>query len=262
MEHRAPTPEGKARFWQHAPEYHGALANAGDYRLTISPNGKRYQVQKCATGPDGPAYSVVKWRKSLDLLRPDIPAALASVMPSDLPDNPAEFPRPWASEISAASERFRRSNPSGDEFAGVIANGKRARLVWLAPLKSGNVGPRYALQVKQFDGKWRNVTRTARASYLHGIVFSLLHESQPAAPACGDAALQSAVCRLAESAADYRGNRPESVADVQAALGRGSSIDETRQNARQRRAKGFQGGNPRKSPQSASSPRKSARKAG
>lgn len=262
MEHRTPSPEEKARFWQHAPEYHGALANAGDYRLTISPNGKRYQVQRRAVGPNGPAYSVVKWRKSLDLLRSDIPAALASVMPSDLPDNPAEFPRPWASEMSAASDRFRKAIPSGDEFAGVIANGKRARLVWLAPLKDGARGPRYALQVKD-AGKWANVAQSQRASYLHAVVFGRLHETQPAAPACCDVALQSAVCRLPESASEYSGRKPESLADVQAALGRGSaSSEETRQNARQRRVKGWQGVNPRKTPQSASSPRKSAPKAG
>lgn len=228
MEQRTRSPEAKARFWQSAPEYHGALANAGDYRLSISPNGKRYQVQKRATGPDGLCYIVVKWRKSLDRLRPDIPAAVASVMPSDLPDDPGEYVRPWASDISAASDRVRKAMPSGDGFAGVIANGKRARLVWLAPLKGGARGPRYALQVKD-GGRWANVALSQRASYLHAVVFGRLHETHPAAAACGDRALQSAVCRLSESAVDYAGRRPESLAEVQAALGRGSvSIVETR----------------------------------
>jgi len=210
MENQASTPESNARFWQSAHEYHGALASAGDYRLAISPNGKRYQVQRDIEASGGSGFVVLKWRKSLSLLAQDMPPELLAVLPA-LPDDPLQYHRPWAGEMQAASERFNRANPVHCQYAGVIASGGHVRLVWLHGSANGRNGPRYALQVALESGGWKGVAVGVSASSLRDRACRIV---------AGDLALQAALDALPERPGDYTGRKPERQSDVKAALGR------------------------------------------
>jgi len=208
MEQQAPA--GRTRFFQESDDFHGEIARAADARLAVSSSGKRYLLQReNATG----LWAVVHWRKSLARLRPDIPPQLAAMLRDDLPDDPREVVRPWADELAQGRQRKLAAVPARDEYAGVIAKGKRARLVWLHA--SEKRGPRFALQVRE-GVYWRNVASSARSSGIQRLVFAPLPDDHRAAPARGDRGLQSAVVKLPFSAAFYTGRKPEKVADVDA----------------------------------------------
>ena len=211
----------KTRFWQISDNYHGVIASHCGLRVVVSPNGKRYALQGSWFDKerDVTFWGVSRWRKSLAMLLPDVPARLAAKLPADLPDDPAQFVRPWAHEIEATRSRFREAIPTRDEFAGVIAKGDVARLVWLAPVPEGASDgrkareARYALQAP-YRGKWRNVTTARKAMLLRAVLAGSLEPSNPGAVAAGDPILSAAVAELPEEAAEYRGRVVETLAGL------------------------------------------------
>jgi hypothetical protein len=91
-------------FFQENPEYHGSLCSDGVFRLAISPNGLRYLLQM--QSPGGGSFRVVSWRKRLSALLPHMPETLAMQAGVELPDDPADVPRPWAQASADASAKL------------------------------------------------------------------------------------------------------------------------------------------------------------
>jgi len=256
---------GQNRFWQISDNYHGVIASDDPFRVAVSPNGKRYVLQVPWFDKEHGLtfWALITWRKSLSKLLRDVPAGLAAKLPDDLPDDPAHFVRPWAHEIEATRRRFRQAIPIRDEFAGVIAKGDVARLVWLAPVAEGASGgrkprgARYAFQAFK-RGAWRNVVTARKAALLRAVLAGSLDPSNPGAVAAGDPILSAAVEELPEEAAEYRGRVVETLAGLRAEMEAPREFAPDRQNARQRREKGLAGSDPRQTYESASSARKSA----
>ena len=255
----------KTRFWQISDNYHGVIASDGPLRVAVSPNGKRYDLQGSWFDKERGVtfWGVRTWRKSLAKLLPDVPARLAAKLPADLPDDPAQFVRPWAHEIEATRSRFRQAIPTRDEFAGVIAKGDVARLVWLAPVPEGasrgrkSRGARYAFQAP-YRGAWRNVTTARKAVLLRAVLAGSLEPSNPGAVAAGDPILSAAVEELPDEASEYRGRVVETLAGLCAEMEAPRPSAPDRQNARHRRETGLAGSDPRQTLEGASSARKSA----
>jgi hypothetical protein len=256
---------GQNRFWQISDNYHGVIASDDPFRLAVSPNGKRYVLQVPWFDKEHGLtfWALITWRKSLSKLLPDVPARLAAKLPDDLPDDPAQFVRPWADEIEATRRRFRQAIPIRDEFAGVIAKGDVARLVWLPPVAEGASGgrkarpARYAFQAP-YRGKWRNVTTARKAPLLRAVLTGSLEPSSPGAVAAGDPILSAAVEELPEEASEYRGRVVETLAALSAEMEAPRPVAPPFLNARQRRETGLAGSDPRQTLESASSARKSA----
>lgn len=186
-------------FWQASPEYHGVLRDWQAARLAVSPNGKRYLIQK----PQGAAYRVARWRKSLRLLLPDLPQDVAEWANRSLPDDPQSVPRLWADSMLAASERVKKTLASRDEYAGVIRDfGDGLRLILTG-------AQRYAVQQRGQDGAWYGVASASSSFRLIGLAFSRLPDDDRRAVMCGHKALQSALVRLPEMAAQYAAPRAE-----------------------------------------------------
>jgi len=242
----------KTRFWQISDNYHGVIASHGCLRVAVSPNGKRYLVQLSYFDKERGVtlWGVRRWRKSLSMLLPYVPAPLAAKLPDDLPDDVAHFVRPWAHEMEATRSRFRQAIPTRDEFAGVIAKGDVARLVWLAPVPEGASGgrkargARYAFQAP-YRGAWRNVTTARKAPLLRAVVAGSLEPSNPGAVAAGDPILSAAVAELPEEAAEYRGRVVETLAGLCAEMEAPRPVPPEFENAFQRRETGLAGSDPR-----------------
>lgn len=191
-------------LWQASPAYHGVLVEAGEHRLIVSPNGKRYNLQE--RDADG-AFDVINWRKSLALLLPDLPPKImekgADIL-SKLPDDPLEYERHWAGEIQATVEAFEEAKPSSDRYSGVIANGSKTRLVFVPGSR-----PVYAVQRKTHQG-WKRVYGSKRASLL--IQFAM-RERQTGTERAKDAEMVwrfvPELAGLRDLAADYEGRRPK-----------------------------------------------------
>ena len=175
------------------------IAQAGHVRLSVSPNGKRYLLQVCEAGHWG---RVARWRKSLALLLPDVPAALRKLVPHDLPDDPREFPRPWAEETRRKRDRMAAALPASSSYAGVIFDGGDWRLIWLPD-------PVYACQVPNRDGykiaaQGETVDRLAARMAVLGEHF----------PELLDPAAIEAVERLPALASDYPAPAVERFSDL------------------------------------------------
>ena len=255
----------KTRFWQMSDNYHGVIASDGPLRFAVSPNGKRYVLQSSLFDKECgvTVWAVMAWRKSLSMLLPDVPARLAAKLPADLPDDPAQFVRPWAHEIEAMRRRLREAIPTRDEFMGVIAKGDVARLVWLPPVAE-RASPlrkarpaRYAFQAFK-RGAWRNVTTALKAPLLRAVVAGSVEPSDPGAVAAGDPILSAAVEELPDEAAEYRGRVVETLAALRAEIEAPRPVAPPFLNAPQRRETGLAGSDPRQTYESASSARKSA----
>jgi len=243
MENKPQPPDTNSRFWQSSPDYHGVLAEAGLHRLTVSPNGKRYQIQRRLDGPQGPAYAVLKWRKALSLLGPDLPADLAAVVPA-LPELASDVVRPWAHATESASARFKRVIPLSDTYAGVIAVGENARLVWMHPAQgSPRSAPSYCLQVRSVGKRWEPVSRSVSTARLLDIFSGDVSLGSSFDFLLGDKVLTEVLHSLPARAKDYQGAKPERLEDVQASLGRPPSL-KARSSARSRREKVASGGEP------------------
>ena len=90
-------------FFQDNPDYHGVLCGDEVLRLAISPNGLRYLLQMQLPGG---FFRVVSWRKRLSALLPHMPETLAMQAGAELPDDPADVPRPWAQASADASAKL------------------------------------------------------------------------------------------------------------------------------------------------------------
>jgi len=187
-------PSDDSRWWQASPDYHGALCEAGDCRLAVSPNGSRYLLQ--ARLPSG-FYRVRNWRNRLGLLLPDMPEQLAQAARL-LPDDPGEVERPWRDEMSALSQRIRRSNARRDEYSGVIAGDERARLV-VSPK-----GNRYLLQERGPD-RWDVVVTSKTVGPIWEAVAYHVPPGDRLAMVARSSAVMGACMRLPKRASDYRG---------------------------------------------------------
>lgn len=188
------TPSDDSRFWQASPDYHGALCEAGDCRLAVSPNGSRYLLQ--ARLPSG-FYRVRNWRNRLGLLLPDLPEELAEAVRL-LPDDPGEVERPWRDEMRALSQRVRKSNVRRDDYSGVIAGDDRARLV-ISPK-----GERYLLQERGPD-RWEVLVTTKTVGRVWEAVAYHVPPGDRLAMVARSAAVMNACTRLPKRASDYRG---------------------------------------------------------
>ncbi|MCA1775525.1 MAG: hypothetical protein LC676_07945 [Loktanella sp.] len=194
-----PTQTPPENYWQASATYHGVIACHGDLRLSVSPNGKRYLLQVKQAGMWG---RVARWRKSLRLLLPDVPETLRARLPEGLPDDPRQFPRPWAVETSSRAERMAAALPASASYAGVIFDGGDWRLIWLH-------GPVYACQVRNGRGfkiaaQGETVERLAARMLVVGEHFPEL-----VAPAAIEATE-----RLPALAADYPAPAVERFADL------------------------------------------------
>jgi hypothetical protein len=194
-------------FHEASPDYHGVLSDWTSGRLVVSPNGKRYQVQS----PSSAGYSVVRWRKSLALLLPDLPASVASWAADALPDDPLQFDRHWAAAMKTESDRFKRAISSSDIYSGVIASDGLLRLA-ISPTRRA-----YLVQ-QRGDFAWEGVASSTSTSRLLGLTYSRLSKTDKAFPLCHNRMLQNALLSLPLKARDYQGKMPERIADVRYAL--------------------------------------------
>ena len=193
------------QFWQHAPEYHGAIASDGDWRLSVSSSGKRYLLQK--RDADG-VFVVKRWRKALSLLKPDIPPSLWCGVPA-LPDDPQDFPRPWADDLQTLASAGRAVAPSSDEYAGVLSRHGAARIAVSPKLN------RYILQTSGLDG-WETVAAFRSRTGVFDLVFSTLHASHKARAFSRVAAFMSLVVKLPERPVEFNGEPAKRLARAQA----------------------------------------------
>jgi len=160
--------EARPEFFQASPVYHGVLASSGDVRLAVSPNGQRYLLQ--VRGRDG--FRVVRWRKALSLLAPDVPPELRRAL-EGLPELPGDVHRPWAASMAAERERLWRSVPSRDQYDRVIAADGGARLA------RSPKGRSLWLQVQACSGaEWRTVKAARSVERMRG---EIVREGTPAA---------------------------------------------------------------------------------
>lgn len=200
-------------FWHDAEAYHGVLARDGDQRLTVSPNGARYTLQALAA--QGGPWIVKRWRKSLALLMPDLPAGLVGPWLDGLPDDPREFVRPWAEETKALSERFLATKPWYDGYSGVLQSSDRVRVVLLPDRR------RYAAQIKSGE-RWADVCVSISAARLWKVAAGVVDAGRRARPVVGSAVLSVMAQRLPAFASDCS-RRIESAenirAEVRAAVG-------------------------------------------
>ena len=230
----APRPSSPEDFWQASDSYHGVIVSDGAMRLSVSPNGKRYLLQ---VNENGDWSRVVRWRKSLALLQPDVPNTLRAMMPDGLPDDPRDYRRPWADEVDALRERMARASPLSARYAGVIESGEGWRLVWV-------LQPAYAVQVPKGKG-WTNAAIGEDRAALRA---SMSRQSD-AVPVLVDPAIHAALERCEDAAADYPAPVIERFRDVQAGVKRrGGQAKPPPQKAQRRRT----------GPQSATEGRKAA----
>lgn len=156
-------PPSTPEFQQGDAAYHGVLIVTDAGRLIVSPNGSKYAWQVAAA--DG--FCDKNWRKSLASLAPSLPADVAERALALYPDNPADFVRPWADAMAAASARWRSLNYAGDEYGAVLARHGSVRIV-VPPC-----GSQYWLQIASRTSGWQvrrcadNATDLARA-VVHG----------------------------------------------------------------------------------------------
>jgi hypothetical protein len=184
---------GDKSFFQDSPNYQGVLASCADFRLAISPNGKRYLLQVPGSGG---LYKNKSWRNNLAKLIPDLPAGLLSVA-SELPDDPAFVPRPWDKRITAQAARVLAARFDSDSYSGSVFLHGSVRVV-ITPDKSA-----YIVQVRSSD-RWHKVASVDRASRLPVALRS----------AGASALLLESVWSLPDDPSDYRGKLPELLADV------------------------------------------------
>ena len=190
-------PLQRSPFWQDGKEYHGVLALAHPHRLAISPNGKRYLLQRVAQAEGREVWGVVKWRKLLPALLPDLPGSVLSAMPEGLPDDPQEYARPWAAAMKAQGERVKRSLPRDDAYSGEIWRQGDVRLV------ASQTGRSYGAQLRRGQ-RWEYFARGAFASELRERIERAL-SPDCAAPILGQLDL------MPERARDYGARRVESI---------------------------------------------------
>lgn len=101
-------------FWLADPTYHGVLVDAGALRVSVSPNGKRYVLQRRTEQGWFANVAMVASRDALVARLPgDVP--LPDVLA--LPERPGFVPRPWAEAMKAASDAARRFHESRREEA-------------------------------------------------------------------------------------------------------------------------------------------------
>lgn len=198
----------EARFFVASPEYHGVLREHGDNRLVIAANGGRYMWQVRSESGD---YTVSRWRKRLGLLLPDLPASVADWAIVSLPDDPQEYPRPWAEEIEAGRARLLSANPERDEYAGVIRAGLDGlRLVFLPGRDA------YAVQIKGALG-WATLASSKSTSRLLASTVAALAQEDCNAPGARNGALQAALASVPEKASDFDGQPRKAAEDAQEA---------------------------------------------
>jgi len=184
-------------FWQESDAYHGVVHQDGERRLIISPNGSRYAMQH-AFGGAAP-WVVTRWRKSLALLVPDLPAGLVGPWLDGLPDDPRDFVRRWAEETKALSDRFKATRPWRDNYSGVLARCDALRVVLLPD------GRRYAAQIKGHDGRWVDACVTPSSDHLFAVACGGARPSKRAQPLAGSAWLSVVAQRLPQWAEHARG---------------------------------------------------------
>lgn len=209
METETISPE-RRRFYADMPEYHGVIAQAGADRLVLSSKGTWYMHQTETEGTEpaqGVTFYTVRKTKRLSRIRDKLPAALLEALPEAVPDDPRDQPRPWAKELEALSQAFSSASPTSEGFAGVIAQTERGRLAYIWT-KSGG---RYAVQVRSDDqsrsyGPWMTVCQSAKATEIKDALNG--HRAARCKPVVGDALLYIEADKLAQDAAEFRGQKP------------------------------------------------------
>lgn len=194
-------------FWQDGETYHGELARVGDWRLSVSPNGKRYVLQE----RHGESWVVRRWRKVLSALWADIPPELAREL-SNLPEEPERVPRPWATAMHELGARMRKASVASDDFAGTIWRGECGELRLVrAELQRGHV---YAVQSRERGGSWKVLTQALTAARLFDAVNTRYPEGHRLTRVGMHKGLRSFIVRLPARACDAPGKPPERPADV------------------------------------------------
>lgn len=202
-----------SKFWQENEEYHGVIAVEGDKRFSVSPNGKRWLVQKRVVTPEGPKWVVSHRTAYLSRILQSVPPEVLRKLPQGLPERPSDQPRPWAETVQEQRDRVRRANHKADQYQAVIVTGENARLIF----SDCEMGPRYFLQVR--NGQvWKTVARSKTKDVISDHVWTRKTADHRCAPAVGDPALKFALHQLPQNAADYRAPSVESIADATAAI--------------------------------------------
>lgn len=199
-------PETGDKFRSDSPEFHGVLRVSTEGRLSVSPNGTRYLWQE--PGPDG-RFAVKRWRKSLALLLRDLPEDVAAWAAASLPDDPGAVERPWADDMKAASDVMRAANAYSDNYAGVIAADLEGLRVVFLPERNA-----YAVQAPGADG-WRSVSSSNRMSRLLGLTYLRHAPDDRKAGMSRNGALQAALLRLPELAANFDGKARRRATEAQ-----------------------------------------------
>lgn len=196
----------RSEFWQDASDYHGVLCSNGALRLAVSPNGARYLLQSRGLSQGRVIWGVIRWRKQMAKLVPDLPPELA-VFAASLPDNPADLPRPWADAIKAQGLAVRQSNIASNEYAGVIAAGDDWRLI------ISNINPVFVAQVPSGPG-WAWVAASKTRDGLRRSVAKADKGRYRSAENGRKRSLLAAVESLPETAAEKLRSAPPPLADV------------------------------------------------
>lgn len=184
-------------FWQDGKEYHGVLALAHPHRLAISPNGKRYLLQKAGQFEGREIWGVVKWRKLLPALLPDLPGPVLLAMPEGLPDDPQDYARPWASAMKAQGQRVRRALPHDDAYSGEVWRQGDVRLV------VSQTGTSYGAQIRR-GRRWDYVARASLVPKLRLLIERAL------SPDCAASILEQ-LDSMPERARDFSGPAVETI---------------------------------------------------
>lgn len=161
-------------FWQRDADYHGVLLADGDLRLIVSPNGKRYLLQRAAIGPKGEkTYMVLRHRKWLSKLVSDLPQGMAETATATLPENACDFPRPWAAAMKAQSDRVKAASLVNNAYAGEIVrfHENTVRII-IRYVGEGKLA--YAIQQCFIGQYWEGI---AKAATIQGLIEAIAKPS-------------------------------------------------------------------------------------
>lgn len=209
-------------FWQSHPNYHGALRSCDGWRLVISPNGKRYSLQRrCVHPEDGEIFVVTSWRKQLSALVDDLPQEIVAQGLDDLPDDPNKFVRPWSAAMQSQGDRVRRARLDHDTYAGVIWSDGSVRLV-ISPC-----GAKYVLQTGVSNGGagkvWKYLKTSVKTGPILALVNAFMTDCPKASLVAQNLGLMSTLVRLPERATFYQGPKPERLTEAVKVPSQGSA---------------------------------------
>lgn len=186
-----------------APDYAGVIATHGEYRVSVSKDGRVYLFQ-CRRA-NGWFYDVYQAFGRASLLE-RLPGELADTPLAAVPASPAECSRPWADLEAERRKAEDASAIAADDYPGEVARDRSARVIVTPSADS------YGVQFRASQGHWYGRTFFGTKEGLLSMVLA------PRAHAPGRRVVRSAALRAAcEALPEYpwdaeaapRGGPPE-----------------------------------------------------